>query len=115
MPTNITKIMLAFPVIVLVTSIFYIWNGGTIHSDLAFVLICSFFAIVVTLLNVAFAISRNMNLELIKIINHQEEMTNNDEEEEIFATLENVDDLQEFLKDLESDILKNIAARKERK
>ena len=47
----------------------------------------------------------------MEIIRNHDEL----EDEEIYATLENVEDLEVFLKDLESDILKGIAAKKETK
>ena len=111
MLTNLTKAMISFPLIVLLVAVFYLANGGTIHPDLPFLFMCGFFAIISTLMSLIFTLFQRTTTDLMEIIRNRDEL----EDEEIYATLENVEDLEVFLKDLESDILKGIAAKKETK
>ena len=107
MLTSISKTMLSFPLIVLICSVFHVLNGGTINTNLTFIFMSAFFAIVCTLVGLIFSLIRRIFTIL--------EAVTEDENDQIIATLDNEEDLKEFLINLEKDILKNIADKKEKK
>lgn len=111
MLTRLTKTMIIFPSIVLAVSWFHIANGGTMNTDLSLIFMCVFFSITNILIALIYSLIKRMSEVMMSVIRLHQEMM---DDGQYVHQLGSKEDLQEFLKELEADILKNIDEQEEK-
>lgn len=103
---------MVFPSIVLAVSWVHLANGGSLGTNISLIFMCIFFAISNILIALIYSLIKRMSETMMSVIKLHQEMM---EDGQYVHQLGSKEDLQEFLKELEADILKNIDEQKEEK